>query len=25
VRFAELNGPGQGRDADNWRAAIKAL
>jgi peroxiredoxin len=25
VRFAEMNGPGEGRDADNWRAAIKAL
>jgi mycoredoxin-dependent peroxiredoxin len=25
VRFAEMNNPGQGRDADQWRAAIKAL
>jgi peroxiredoxin (alkyl hydroperoxide reductase subunit C) len=25
VRFAELNGPGEGRDADAWRAAIAAL
>jgi peroxiredoxin (alkyl hydroperoxide reductase subunit C) len=25
VRFTELNTPGQGRDADTWRAAIKAL
>lgn len=25
VRFAEVNGPGEGRDADEWRAAIKAL
>lgn len=25
VRFAEMNGPGEGRDADEWRAAIKAL
>jgi peroxiredoxin (alkyl hydroperoxide reductase subunit C) len=25
VRFAEMNGPGEGRDADDWRAAIKAL
>ena len=25
VRFAEMNGPGEGRDADEWRRAIKAL
>ena len=25
VRFAEMNEPGYGRDADDWRAAIKAL
>jgi peroxiredoxin (alkyl hydroperoxide reductase subunit C) len=25
VRFAEMNGPGEGRDADAWRAAIKGL
>ena len=25
VRFAEMNQPGQGRDADAWRAAIKSL
>ena len=25
VRFAEMNGPGEGRDADDWRAAIKSL
>ena len=25
VRFAEMNPPGQGRDADEWRAAIKQL
>ena len=25
VRFAEMNGPGEGRDADAWRAAIKSL
>ncbi|MGH8861016.1 MAG: peroxiredoxin [Jatrophihabitantaceae bacterium] len=25
VRFAEMNAPGQGRDADDWRAAIKSL
>ena len=25
VRFAELNGPGEGRNADDWRAAIKSL
>ena len=25
VRFAEMNQPGQGRDADEWRAAIKQL
>ena len=25
VRFAEMNGPGEGRDADQWLAAIKAL
>jgi peroxiredoxin len=25
VRFAEMNGPGEGRDADDWRKAIKAL
>jgi peroxiredoxin len=25
VRFAEMNGPGEGRDADEWREAIKAL
>jgi peroxiredoxin len=25
VRFAEMNGPGEGRDANDWRAAIKAL
>jgi peroxiredoxin (alkyl hydroperoxide reductase subunit C) len=25
VRFAEMNGPGDGRDADEWIAAIKAL
>jgi peroxiredoxin (alkyl hydroperoxide reductase subunit C) len=25
VRFAEMNQPGQGRDADEWRAAIKSL
>ena len=25
VRFAEMNAPGQGRDADEWRAAIKSL
>jgi mycoredoxin-dependent peroxiredoxin len=25
VRFAEMNGPGEGRDANDWRAAIKSL
>jgi peroxiredoxin (alkyl hydroperoxide reductase subunit C) len=25
VRFAEMNGPGEGRDANDWREAIKAL
>ena len=25
VRFTELNGPGEGRDASDWQAAIKAL
>jgi mycoredoxin-dependent peroxiredoxin len=25
VRFAEMNGPGEGRDADEWRKAIAAL
>jgi mycoredoxin-dependent peroxiredoxin len=25
VRFAEMNSPGQGRDAEEWRRAIKAL
>jgi mycoredoxin-dependent peroxiredoxin len=25
VRFAEMNQPGEGRDADAWREAIKAL
>lgn len=25
VRFAEMNGPGEGRDADVWREAIKSL
>jgi peroxiredoxin len=25
VRFAEMNGPGEGRDADEWRTAIKSL
>lgn len=25
VRFAEMNQPGEGRDADDWRRAIKAL
>jgi peroxiredoxin len=25
VRFAEMNGPGEGRDAGQWRAAIEAL
>jgi peroxiredoxin (alkyl hydroperoxide reductase subunit C) len=25
VRFAEMNGPGEGRDASAWQAAIKAL
>ena len=25
VRFAEMNGPGEGRNADDWRAAIKNL
>ncbi len=25
VRFAEMNEPGQGRDADRWRQAIKEL
>jgi peroxiredoxin len=25
VRFTELNGPGEGRDASAWQAAIKAL
>ena len=25
VRFAEMNGPGEGRDADDWREAIKSL
>ena len=25
VRFAEMNEPGQGRDADKWRQAIKEL
>ena len=25
VRFAELNGPGEGRNADDWREAIKSL
>ena len=25
VRFAEMNAPGEGRDANDWRAAIKSL
>ena len=25
VRFAEMNGPGEGRDAQNWRDAISEL
>ena len=25
VRFAELNGPGEGRNPDDWRSAIKSL
>jgi peroxiredoxin len=25
VRFAEMNGPGEGRDANDWREAIKSL
>ncbi len=25
VRFAEMNGPGQGRDANDWRRAISSL
>lgn len=25
VRFAELNGPGEGRNPDDWREAIKSL
>ena len=25
VRFAEMNGPGEGRDPADWQAAIKAL
>jgi peroxiredoxin len=25
VRFAEMNGPGEGRDANEWRKAIKSL
>jgi len=25
VRFAEMNGPGEGRNADDWRSAIKSL
>jgi mycoredoxin-dependent peroxiredoxin len=25
VRFAEMNTPGEGRDANDWRAAIKSL
>lgn len=25
VRFAEMNGPGEGRDADDWRRAIRSL
>ena len=25
VRFAEMNGPGEGRDAEQWRSAIRAL
>ncbi len=25
VRFAEMNSPGEGRDADQWREAIKGL
>ena len=25
VRFAEMNPPGEGRDAEQWRAAIKGL
>ncbi len=25
VRFSELNGPGEGRDADRWLTAIKSL
>ena len=25
VRFAEMNGPGEGRDANEWREAIKSL
>ena len=25
VRFAEMNGPGQGRDANDWRTAINSL
>jgi peroxiredoxin (alkyl hydroperoxide reductase subunit C) len=25
IRFSELNGPGEARDPDAWRAAIKAL
>lgn len=25
VRFAEMNGPGEGRDANTWREAIRSL
>ena len=25
VRFSEMNPPGEGRDAQKWRAAIEAL
>jgi len=25
IRFAEMNGPGEGRDAATWQAAIKSL
>ena len=25
VRFAEMNGPGEGRNAEDWRSAISAL
>jgi len=25
IRFAEMNGPGEGRNADDWRSAIKSL